>query len=62
MPKRVVNRKILYTNNMPYISELEYGGYPSANSDKVLFGYSRQAPGGWVRKTLIRMQNEIRKL
>ena len=62
MPKRILNRKILYTNNLPYIGVLEYGGFPTANSDKTLFGFSRQAPGGWVRKTLIRMQNQIRKL
>ncbi len=62
IPKIVLNKKILYTNNLPYIGVLEYGGFPTANSDKTLFGFSRQAPGGWVRKTLIRMQNQIRKL
>lgn len=74
MPLRVLNRKIFYTNNLPYISKLEYGGYPSpvkqgsynkkTKSFDVLSsnGFSLQAPNGWVRKTLIKMQNKIRAL
>jgi hypothetical protein len=74
MPKRVLNRKIYYTNNLPYVALLEYGGYPSpvkkGSYDKrkkkyeilSINGFSKQAPNGWVRKTLIEMQNKIRAL
>lgn len=50
MPKRVINKKLYYTNNLPYIDALEYSGH------------SQQSPRGWVRTTLIKMQNKIRSL
>ncbi len=74
MPKDVLNNKIFFTNNLPYIGVLEYGGFPSpvengsyikrSKSFEILSinGFSKQAPGGWVRKTIIRMQNKIRAL
>lgn len=49
LPKNVLDKKIYFTNNLPYINRLEYG-------------YSQQAPNGWVRKALILMQNQIRAL
>jgi len=63
MPKRVLNRKIFYTNNLPYIETLEYGGYPDpSKGEKTAGGFSKQAPGGWVRGVLIAMSNKIRAL
>lgn len=74
MPKWVLNKKIYLTNNLPYVALLEYGGYPSpvkkGSYDKrkkkyeilSINGFSKQAPNGWVRKTLIEMQNKIRAL
>ena len=74
MPKLVLNKKIFYTNNLPYIETLEYGGYPSPvkkgsyDKKKKSYdvrssgGFSKQAPGGWVRATLIAMRNKIRVL
>lgn len=74
MPKDVLNNKIFFSNNLPYIGVLEYGGFPSpvengsyikrSKSFEILSinGFSKQAPGGWVRKTVIRMQNKIRSL
>ncbi|URC15386.1 tail protein [Paraglaciecola Antarctic JLT virus 2] len=74
MPKDVLNKKMYLTNNMPYIETLEYGGYPSLvkkgtrNKKTKEFeirsagGFSKQAPGGWVRGAVIRMANAIRKL
>ena len=63
MPKRVLNRKIYYTNNLPYISKLEYGGFTNKpETEKTRGGFSKQAPNGWVRKTLIKIQNKIRAL
>jgi len=62
MPKLVLNKKIFYTNNLPYIGVLEYGGFPVPGGDLTSGGFSKQAPDGWVRKTLIQMQNKIRSL
>ena len=63
MPQRVLNRKIYYTNNLPYAAKLEYGGFTTKpETDKTIGGFSKQAPGGFVRKTLIEMQNKIRSL
>ena len=63
MPKRVINQKMFFTNNLPYIETLEYGGYPSPNNGKkTASGFSKQAPNGWVRKTLKEMAKKIRAL
>ena len=74
MPESVLGKKIYFTNNAPAISLLEYGGYPSpvkkgsyikkSKSYQILSinGFSKQAPGGWVRSTLISMSNKIRTL
>ena len=63
MPQRVLNRKIYFTNNLPYARKSEYGGFTNKpETEKTIGGFSKQAPGGYVRKTLIKMQNKIRKL
>ena len=75
MPKRVLGRKLYFTNNLPYIGLLEYGGYPkpvkkgSYNKKTKKYeilsinGYSMQTDGGpWVRPTLLKMASKIRKL
>ena len=74
MPKDVLNNTIFFTNNLPYIGVLEYGGFPSpvekgsyikrSKTFEILSinGFSKQAPNGWVRKTVIQMQNKIRSL
>jgi len=62
MPKDVLSNKLFFTNNLPYISVLEYGGFPEPGTDKTIKGFSTQAPDGWVRKTLIAMGNKIRAL
>lgn len=63
MPKRVLNRKIFYTNNRSNILKLEYGGFTKKpETEKTIAGFSKQAPGGFVRKILILMQNKIRAL
>jgi hypothetical protein len=74
MPKWVLNKKIYLTSNRPNIAILEYGGYPnpvrqgswikkSQSYEKLSSGgFSKQRPGGWVRKNLIRMKNKIRSL
>lgn len=72
MPEYVIGKKLYFSNNLPYISTLEYGGYPSpvekgswvdGKYQKLSEGgFSKQAPNGWVRATLIRMKNKIRSL
>ena len=62
LPKRVLNRKLYFTNNLPYAVTLEYGGYPIPGGDLTVGGFSKQAPNGWVRSTLIKMANKIRSL
>ena len=74
MPQKVLNNKMFFTNNLPYIETLEYGGYPSPvkkgtwNKKKKAYEirssgtFSDQAVGGWVRKTLRVMAKKIRSL
>jgi hypothetical protein len=74
MPSFIFNKKMFITNNLPNIIPLEFGGYPNPvklgtwNKKKGQYekrsegGFSKQAPGGWVRATLIKMRNGIRKL
>ena len=72
MPKRVLGKKIFFTNNLPYIGILEYGGFPkpvkkgsriNGRYQKLSRnGYSLQAPRGWVRINIKRMQSKIKKL
>ncbi len=63
MPLNILNKKILFTNNLPYIETLEYGGYPNpSKGTKTAGGFSKQAPGGWARKTLKAMAKKIRSL
>lgn len=50
LPKSVLNKKIYFSNNLPYINRLEYGSW------------SDQAPLGWVRITLMKMINKIKTL
>tara|TARA_R110000822_G_scaffold274268_1_gene396646 strand:+ start:412 stop:855 length:444 start_codon:yes stop_codon:yes gene_type:complete len=63
MPPYVMNKKVYFTNNLPYIETLEYGRYPNPNKGtETAGGFSNQAQGGWVRTTLIAMQNKIKTL
>ena len=74
MPAVVLGKRIFFTNNAPAISILEYGGFPTpvkqgsyikaSKSYEILSirGFSKQAPNGWVRATLIAMGNKIRSL
>ena len=74
MPEIVLGKTLYYTNNLPYIKLLEYGGYPKnvkrgtyikKEKDYEILsanGYSLQRPGGWVRKNIIKMKRKIKKL
>jgi hypothetical protein len=74
LPQSVLDKRLYFTNNLSYIGVLEYGGFPNpvkkgsyikkSKSYEILSikGFSKQAPDGWVRRTLILMQNKIRSL
>ena len=68
MPNWVLNKRVYFTNNLPYIGVLEYGGYPNPNNgEKTIGGYSTQltpfkSPKGWVRATLLGVASEIRSI
>ncbi len=72
MPKQVLGKKIFFTNNLPYINTLEFGGFPkpvkkgsriNGKYQKLSRnGYSLQAPRGWVRIAVMRMAKKIRSL
>jgi hypothetical protein len=62
MPKYVLNKKIYFTNNIPYIGMLEYGGYAKPGTAKTSNGFSIQAPEGWVRIGLKEMEAKVRAL
>lgn len=54
------DESIFITNNLPYITMLEYGGYPKnpkGGSGKTVNGYSRQAPQGMIGVTLANNEN-----
>jgi len=46
---------ITYTNNLPYASVIEYGGFRGSGPN-IIGGYSRQAPQGVVRVNSMRFQ------
>jgi hypothetical protein len=74
LPENVLGKKIFFTNNLPYMTTLEYGGFPNpvklGSYDKQLGtyvklsegGFSKQAPQGFVRISLKRAQQKIKQI
>ena len=72
MPTYILDKKIYFTNNLPYANTIEYGGYPNpaqvgtwtGNKYQKLSagGYSRQAPNGMARIAIKKMEARIDKL
>jgi hypothetical protein len=72
MPTDILDKKIYFTNNLPYANTVEYGGFPNpvetgtwtGNKYQKLSagGYSRQAPNGMVRINIKKMEARIKKL
>ena len=60
VPKVEGDESIFISNNLPYITKLEYGGYPKnpkGGNGKTVNGYSKQAPEGMVGVTLANNSN-----
>ena len=54
------DESIFISNNLPYITTLEYGGFPNPpkkDGGKTVNGYSKQAPEGMVGVTLANNEN-----
>lgn len=54
------DESIFISNNLPYITTLEYGGYPNppkSKSGKTVNGFSKKAPNGMVGITLANKEN-----
>lgn len=62
LPKDVLNNKVFFTNNLPYIGMLEFGGYKDGGTGKTSGGFSIQAPNGWVRGAVEEMKAKARAL
>lgn len=60
MPDANGDESIFISNNLPYITTLEYGGFPNPpkkDGGKTVNGYSKQAPNGMVGVTLANNEN-----
>ena len=60
IPNAKDDESIFISNNLPYITTLEYGGYPKhpkGGKGKTVDGFSRQAPEGMVGVTLANNEN-----
>lgn len=52
------DESIFISNNLPYITTLEYGGYSkNSKSGRTVNGFSKQAPNGMVGVTLANNEN-----
>jgi hypothetical protein len=60
LPEAQGDESYFITNNLPYITKLEDGGYPNPPkkpTGKTVNGYSRQAPNGMVAVTIAEVDN-----
>lgn len=59
-----IGRNLYLTNNLPYIQKLELGQYPTApkgESRRTINGFSKQAPSGMVRITMLELDDIVKK-
>ena len=60
VPEPKGDETIYISNNLDYITKLEYGGYPNppkGGNGKTVNGFSKQAPNGMVGVTLANNEN-----
>lgn len=63
LPKDVLHNKVYLYNNTPYIEKLEYGGYGKTETEKTnAQGYSKLAPRGMVRVSLLKWGSTLKKV
>jgi len=62
LPKDLTKQKIFLFNNLPYIEKLEFGGYGNKDTEKTnAQGFSKLAPKGFVRVSLLKWGSTLRK-
>ena len=59
-----VKKGFFLTNNLPYIQKLEYGGYPNPakTGEKLIAGFSKQAPAGMVRISMAQIEKDLNEI
>lgn len=65
LPKDLVSQKVFLYNNLPYIQKLEFGGYsqgPGSTDKTTSEGFSKQAPQGMVRVSLLNWGPTLQKV
>lgn len=65
LPEDLVKQKVFLYNNLPYINKLEFGGYSQGlgSTDKTNSqGFSKQAPQGMVRVSLLNWGPTLQKV
>lgn len=57
----VAGHVVYLVNNLPYIGVLEYGGFPNPpkSGTKTSSGYSKQAPSGMVRVSIMEINQAV---
>lgn len=54
---------VYMTNSLPYAAVLEFGGYPNppkGGEGKTVNGFSKQAPAGMVRLSVVEFQSHVK--
>jgi len=63
LPEDLVSQKVFLYNNLPNIIKLEFGGYGPENTEKTNSqGFSKQAPKGMVRVSLLNWGPTLQKV
>lgn len=63
LPKDVISNKVFLYNNLPYIEKLEFGGYGNEDTEKTnTRGFSKLAPKGMVRVSLLKWGPTLQKV
>ena len=59
-----IKQGFFLTNNLPYIQKLEYGGYPNPakTGEKLIAGFSKQAPAGMVRISMAQIEKDLNEI
>jgi len=62
LPNDLTKQKVFLYNNLPYIEKLEFGGYGPEDTEKTNSqGFSKQAPRGMLRVSLLKWGTTLQK-